>query len=294
MSIVAFVGLGSMGRPMAENLLKDGYKVRGFDARAEAARFLDEQGGVACDSVEEAFRGADVALLMVVNGAQARSILESKQALQQLNDRAAVILMSTCAPQEVCEIAELVQAAGKNFVDAPVSGGVAGAQAGTLTIMAATDAVTMEAVRPVLNTVGEKVFHVGEKAGQGSTAKVVNQLLCGVHLAAAAEAFALAAKVGLDLGVVYEIVSGSAASSWMLKDRGGRMLQQEPNVTSTVDIFVKDLGLVLQAGRENHVALPLAAQSFQVFNAASGRGDGYADDSQVIRSYYALNGTTRS
>src|SRR5512132_2851727 len=113
----------------------------------------------------------------------------------------------------------------------------------------------------------------------------------GVHIAVAAEAFSLAANVGVDMRVLLEIVSGSSASSWMLRDRGPRMLQEEPEVTSAVDIFVKDLGIVLQAGRDTKAAMPLAAVAHQMFLATSGRGDGNADDSQVIRAYKALNGT---
>ena len=119
--------------------------------------------------------------------------------------------------------------------------------------------------------------------------KTVNQLLCGVHIAVVAEAFSLAGKVGVDMTVLLEILSGSSASSWMLRDRGPRMLENEPPVTSAVDIFVKDLGIVLEAGRETKAALPLAALAHQMFLAVSGHGDGDADDSQVIRAYKALN-----
>ena len=119
--------------------------------------------------------------------------------------------------------------------------------------------------------------------------KTVNQLLCGVHIAVIAEAFSLAGKVGVDLDVMLEILNGSSASSWMLKDRGPRMLQDEPPVTSAVDIFVKDLGIVLEAGRDSKAALPLAALAHQMFLAVSGQGFGEADDSQVIRAYRTLN-----
>jgi L-threonate 2-dehydrogenase len=119
--------------------------------------------------------------------------------------------------------------------------------------------------------------------------KTVNQLLCGVHIAAAAEAFSLAGKAGIDRRILLEILSGSAASSWMLKDRGPRMLEDEPTVASAVDIFVKDLGLVLDAGRAGKAALPLAAAAHQMFLAASGLRHGGADDSQVLRAYRALN-----
>jgi L-threonate 2-dehydrogenase len=157
--------------------------------------------------------------------------------------------------------------------------------------MAAAPKQTFDAAKPVLMAMGDKVYHVGESPGQGAMVKTVNQLFCGVHIAVAAEAFSLAAKVGLDMRVLLEIVSGSSASSWMLKDRGPRMLQEEPEVTSAVDIFVKDLGIVLQAGRDSKAALPLAAVAHQMFLATSGRGEGNADDSQVIRAYRALNGT---
>ncbi|HEV2726932.1 MAG TPA: NAD-binding protein, partial [Solirubrobacterales bacterium] len=125
--------------------------------------------------------------------------------------------------------------------------------------------------------------------GQGAMVKTVNQLLAGVHIAAAAEAFSLAGKAGIDPQVLLEILSGSAASSWMLKDRGPRMLEDDPRVASAVDIFVKDLGLVLDAGRAAKAALPLSAAAHQMFLAASGQGSGAADDSQVLRAYRALN-----
>jgi L-threonate 2-dehydrogenase len=121
--------------------------------------------------------------------------------------------------------------------------------------------------------------------------KVVNQLLCGVHIAAAAEALALAKQVGVDPAMALEILGGSAAASWMLNDRGPRMLEAEPEVTSAIDIFVKDLGLVLEAGRGAKAATPLAAMAHQFFLSTSGRGDGTVDDSQVIRAYDLLNGT---
>jgi 3-hydroxyisobutyrate dehydrogenase len=229
---------------------------------------------------------------MVVNAAQAEQVLFADGALEALPAEGIVCLMATCPPGAVERIAARVLASGRRFVDAPVSGGVAGARAASLTIMAATDADTYAAALPLFNALGQRIFHVGSKPGQGAMVKTVNQLLCGVHIAAVAEAFALAAKVGVDLKVLLDIMSGSAASSWMLKDRGPRMLQSEPEITSAVDIFVKDLGIVMEAGRDAQAAVPIAALAHQMFVAASGSGSGRADDSQVIRSYYALNGAT--
>ena len=291
MQRIGFVGLGAMGTPMARNLLAKGFTVQGYDTRAAAVDELAEAGGVRAADVAAAADGADALVLMVVNAAQAAAVLFDGGALARLPEGAAVVLMATCPPGAVADLAGRVEAAGRRFVDAPVSGGVVGARAGTLTIMAACPQAVFDGIRPVLAAMGDKVFHVGERAGQGATVKTVNQLLCGVHIAVVAEAFALAAKIGVDPDVVLEIMSGSAASSWMLKDRGPRMLQAEPEVTSAVDIFVKDLGIVLEAGREAKAALPLAAVAHQLFLATSGRGDGAADDSQVIRSYALLNGT---
>ncbi len=292
---VAFAGLGSMGVPMARNLVTAGFEVRGYDVREQGrAAFEAATGGTsgsrAAATVAAAADGADVLILMVVNAAQAETALFGEGALDALAPDATVILMATCPPDAVAGLAARVEAGGRRFVDAPVSGGVVGAEAATLTIMAAAPADVLERVRPVLDALGDKVFVVGTKAGQGATVKAVNQLLCGVHIVACAEALSLAARVGVDLGVVLEILSGSSASSWMLKDRGPRMLEAEPRVTSAVDIFVKDLGIVLEAGRDQKAALPLAALAHQLFLSTSGRGDGAVDDSQVIRAYRLLNG----
>ncbi len=283
-----------MGLPMAKNLLAAGHRVRGIDLNPTALASLSEAGAESARDATDAARGADVLILMVVNAAQAEQVLFDDGALQALEEGGIVCLMATCPPAAVERIAERVGTAGRRFVDAPVSGGTAGAIAGTLTIMAACGRATFEAVQPVFEGMGQRIFHVGERAGQGATVKAVNQLLCGVHIAVVAEAFALAAKVGVELDVLLEIMGGSAASSWMLKDRGPRMLQAEPEVSSAVDIFVKDLGIVLEAGRDAKAALPIAAVAHQLFLATSGRGDGRADDSQVIRSYHALNGTTKN
>ncbi len=287
---VGFVGLGAMGRPMASNLVTRGFRVRGFDVSEAGRQALAAAGGEPVGSAAEAARGADALVLMVVNAEQARAVLFDAGALEALPQGGAIVLMATCPPGAVEEIATRVAVVGRVLVDAPVSGGVAGATAASLTIMAAAPAEHVAAVRPVLDALGGKVVHVGTRPGQGAAVKAVNQLLCGVHIAVAAEALALAGKVGIDKAVMLDIVCGSAASSWMLKDRGPRMLEVNPIVTSAVDIFVKDLGIVLEAGRDANAALPLAALAHQMFLSASGQGHGRADDSQVIRTYDGLNG----
>jgi L-threonate 2-dehydrogenase len=292
MKTIAFVGLGAMGRPMARNLVKAGFTVCGYDVNPAALEDLKAAGGVAAGSAKAAFVGADAILLMVVNGAQAEEVLFSNAALEAAQASAVVCLMATCPPKQVQAIAERVAMTGRRFVDSPVSGGVVGASAGSLTIMAAAPEDLFEQVRPVLEAMGSRALRVGDKAGQGATVKTINQLLCGVHIVVAAEALALAEKIGVDPKSMLDILTGTSAGSWMLRDRGPRMLEADPEVTSAVDIFVKDLGIVLEAGRETKAALPMTALAFQLFNSTSGRGEGTADDSQVIRAYRALNGIT--
>ncbi len=287
---IGFVGLGTMGLPMAGNLVKAGHQVAGFDLSATALDALRSAGGSAAASAAEAARDADMLVLMVVNATQAEAVLFEAGALAAMAPRGMVCLMATCAPAAVDAMAARVLATQRRFIDAPVSGGLAGASTGTLTIMAAAPNETFAEAEPALRAMGSKLFHLGEAPGQGAMVKAVNQLLCGVHIAVAAEAMAMAAKVGVDRGLMLELLGGSAASSWMLKDRGPRMLEDEPRVASAVDIFVKDLGIVLEAGRGAKAATPLAALAHQFFLAASGQGHGKADDSQVIRSYTALNG----
>jgi 3-hydroxyisobutyrate dehydrogenase len=290
MTAIGFIGLGSMGLPMARNLVTGGFEVTGFDLRAEARNALVEAGGKAADTAAAACAGADMAVLMVVNIAQARDVLFAGGVLDALAPGGAILLMSTCPPAAVAEVSAEVEARGFAFVDAPVSGGVVGATAGSLTIMVGAGEDALARARPALDAMGAKVVHVGKDAGQGATAKVVNQLLCGAHLAVAAEALSLAERLGVDTTAMLDILGGSAAASWMLRDRGPRMLEADPTVTSAVDIFVKDLGLVLEAGREAKAALPMAALAHQLFLSVSGRGLGTADYSQVIRAYRSLQG----
>jgi putative dehydrogenase len=287
---LGFIGLGAMGAPMALNLQRAGHAVCGFDLRAGATDALAAAGGSAAANAADAARGAELLWLMVVSGEQAASVLFDGGAAAALPKGSIVVAACTQPPELARRSAERLAALGLAMLDAPVSGGVKGAVAGTLTIMASGDAAAIERARPAFDAVGQRVFDVGRAAGLGSTAKMINQLLCGVHLAAAAEAMHVAERAGVPLATMHEIISVSAGMSWMWGDRGPRMMQDDPPVTSAVDIFVKDLGIVLDQGRQARQGLPLAAAAMQMFLAASGLGHGKADDSQVIRAYRALNG----
>lgn len=290
---IGFVGLGAMGHAMATTLLRHQYRVTGFDIRDTARSKFEAAGGTGAQDAATAARNAAALVLMTVNIDQAESVLFDAGALEALPADSTVILMATCAPARVSALAKRVQEAGRKFVDAPVSGGVVGAEAGTLSIMAAAPAATFDLTKPVLSAMGSNLVYIGPEPGQGAAMKIVNQLLCGVHIAVAAEGLAFAERQGIDPKLALEILSGSAASSWMLKNRGPRMLETDPAVTSAVDIFVKDLGLVLDAGRSSKMGLPLAALAHQYFLSASGMGLGATDDSQVIAAYRAHSKLTK-
>ena len=291
---IAFIGLGAMGAPMALNLVKAGHTVCGFDVRAGAAQALVQAGGKEATSAAEAARDAELVWLMVVSGEQAENVLFEGGVAQALPKGAIVVAACTQPPALARKTSDRLAAMGLAMLDAPVSGGIKGALAGALTIMVSGDADVLERARPVLSAVGQRIFDVGREAGLGSTAKMINQLLCGVHIAAAAEAMHVAERAGVSLQTMHEIISVSAGNSWMWGDRGPRMMLEDPPVTSAVDIFVKDLGIVLDQGKLMRQGLPLASAAMQMFLAASGLGHGKADDSQVLRAYRAMNGKTKA
>ena len=291
---IAFVGLGAMGAEMAETLVSKQWRVVGYYIRGDAIDRLVKNGGHAAASAAEAAKGADALVLMVVNADQAESILFKDGTLEALPAGATVVLMATCAPGRVEDLAKRIEASGRKFVDAPVSGGVTGAKGGTLTIMAAAPQATFDAARPMLEAMGSNLFYIGQKPGQGSAMKIVNQLMAGANLAVAAEAIAFAERAGVDTKVALELLTGSAAGSWMLKARGPRMVDNDEMVTSAIEIFVKDLGLVLDSGRALRMGLPIAAAAHQQYLAAAGMGLGYHDDSQVVQVYRSLSGKQKT
>ncbi len=290
---IGFIGLGAMGTPMAINLSSAGHEVCGYDLRPGPVAALMDAGGEAATSAAEAAQDAELLWLMVVTGEQAQTVLFDDGAAQALKRGAIVIASCTQAPAMARATADRLAAMGLTMLDAPVSGGAAGARAAALTIMCSGDEKALERARPAFKAVGKRIFEVGAEAGMGSTAKMINQLLCGVHIAAAAEAMSVAERAGVSLQTLHEIISVSAGNSWMWGDRGPRMMMDDPPVTSAVDIFVKDLGIVLDQGKAQRLGLPLAAAAMQMFLAASGLGHGAADDSQVIRAYRALNGVKK-
>jgi putative dehydrogenase len=226
-----------------------------------------------------------------VNVAQTEDVLFGAQGcLGGMTDGAVILCCATVAPEAARALGAKIGAAGFLMLDAPVSGGKAGAHAGTMTVMASGSDAAFTKAQPVLDAVSGKVWRLGEQAGVGSTVKMVNQLLAGVHIATAAEALALGIRAGADPRTLFEVISSSAGSSWMWQNRVPHILDRDDTPLSAVNIFVKDLGIVLDQARALTFPLPMAAAAHQLFLAAAAHGEGAKDDAFVIRVWQALTG----
>jgi 3-hydroxyisobutyrate dehydrogenase len=284
--VVAFIGLGSMGMGMAKNLLKHGHKVIGVDPVAAARDAFKAAGGTVADSPADAAKTADVAVIAVVNDKQVETVLfGDKGAVSGLRKGGLVMQCATVPPAFSKALGERLSKSGHDLLDSPMSGGRARAESGELTFMASGAPKAFAAAESILSATSAKVFRLGDAAGIGSLVKTVNQLLAGVHIATAAEAMALAAKAGADTRAVYDVISASAGNSWMFGNRVPHMLDDDFSPLSAIEIFVKDLGLVLNTGHENRLPLPMAAAAHQLFLAAAGAGWGRLDDAAVVKVY---------
>ena len=282
---VGWIGLGAMGAPMASCVARAGYPVTAYDIDPKRAEALAGDGVAPAATVSAAAEGADVLVLMVATAGQAESVLFGDgNAAASLKPGAVVLLMATVGPAAVEGFAKRLQPAGVEIVDAPVSGGAARAGAGDLLIMVSGSEKALGVARPLLAVMARNAPVVGSAPGDGQKVKLVNQLLCGVHIAVAAEALAFAEAMGLEAGPTWEVLRHGAAASFMLDDRGARMIDNPNNeVRSAVDIFVKDMGLVTDAARANAYPAPLASTAEQLYLAGRRAGLGRSDDSSIIQ-----------
>ena len=286
---IGFVGLGAMGAGMAKSLLRAGFSVAGYDLSAAALQSLEAAGGRAATSPADAAKGAKLLVVMVANSAQVEAVLSGDNgALGELDSGTCLMLCSTVSPAYTKQLAAALQEKDIELMDAPVSGGTVKAASGDLTIMSSGTKGAYEACETALDAMAAKVYRLGDTAGKGSAVKMINQLLAGVHIAAAAEAMALAAKVGLDTQTVFDVISDSAGASWMFKNRVPHMLEGDYTPHSALDIFVKDLGIVLDVGAEERFPLPLSASARQMFLMGSAAGFGRDDDASVVRVFEKL------
>lgn len=276
-----------MGRGVACNLMAKGFAVVGYDVEPLARAWLRDRGGRSAESLRDIATDCDLLITFVVNDHQTEEVLFGPHGVAgHLKEGTVVVTCSTMPPAYVKALGERLAELGVGLVDAPVTGGRAGAEKGTLTLMVAGAPGDVSIAKPVLSAFGQRIYVVGDRPGMGAQMKVINQLLCGVHLAAAGEAIAMARRQGLPLDTTLDVLRSGAAASWMLGDRGPRMVNDAfGDVASAVDIFVKDLGLVLDAARDSRFAAPLAGAAYNSFLAVSGRGMGRWDDSAVIFNF---------
>ena len=288
---VGFIGLGAMGLGMARRLVGQGFPVHGFDLNPAAGQALVEAGGQSAGSAAAAAQVANILLLMVVSSEQVEAVLfGAGDVAAALSPGSLVIMCSTVKPEFARQTATRLAARGLDVLDAPVSGGVIKAAAGELSIMASGSPGAFAKAEAVLAALATRVYRLGDECGQGSTVKMVNQLLAGVHIAAAAEAMALGVRAGVDPQELYEVISNSAGSSWMFQNRVPHMLAGDYTPLSAVDIFVKDLGIVLETGKELRFPLPLSATAHQLFLMAAAAGFGRQDDAAVVKVFEQLAG----
>ena len=287
---VGVIGLGAMGMGMAQSLRRAGHVVNVFDVRAEVAQKFAAEGGVACASLAEIAKASDVLVSVVVNAAQTESVLMGDGTAQSgcihhLKPGSVFVMCSTVDPAFSVGLEKTLNAKGLLYIDAPISGGAAKAASGQMTMMTAGTPEAYAKAEPFLNAMAAKVYKLGDSAGAGSKVKIINQLLAGVHIAAAAEAMALGLREGVDPDALYEVSTHSAGNSWMFENRMAHVLAADYTPLSAVDIFVKDLGLVLDMARASKFPLPLSSTAHQMFMQASTAGFAIEDDSAVIKIF---------
>jgi 3-hydroxyisobutyrate dehydrogenase len=275
-----------MGYGIARSVLRSGFDVVGYDvAPAPLERFAAE-GGRTAMSPAEASAGADVVLSVVVNAAQTEAVLYGHDGCADAMPPGAVFVSSaTVAPEVARGLARRLESTGRQYLDAPISGGAQRAAEGKLTVLASGSPTAFERARPVLNAMAATVYELGDAPGLGAAFKMVNQLLAGVHIAAACEAIAFAAKLGLDLSRVYEVITASAGNSWMFENRVPHVLEGDYRPRSAVEIFTKDLGIVLDIARTEKFPVPMAGAALQLFLMTASAGMGHDDDASVARLF---------
>ena len=287
MSLIAgVIGLGAMGSGMAASLRRAGYPVQVFDVRTEVAAAFAQEGGTACASLAELGAASDVVVSVVVNAVQTEAVLFGPGGCAAAMKPGSVFVMcSTVDPNWSMALEKRLNDWGLLYIDAPISGGAAKAASGEMTMMSSGAPAAYAKAEALLNAMAARVYRLGDAAGAGSKVKIINQLLAGVHIAAAAEAMALGLREGVDAAALYEVITHSAGNSWMFENRMAHVLAADYTPLSAVDIFVKDLGIVLDVARASKFPLPLSSTAHQMFMQASTAGFAKEDDSAVIKIF---------
>ena len=290
---IAVIGLGSMGYGMATSLKRAGFTVAACDVNKGTVERFAAEGGIAATSPAAAAESADAVVSVVVNAAQTEAVLFGTDGAAAAMAAGSVFISSaTMAPAAARSLATRLEATGALYLDAPISGGAVRAAEGTLTVLASGSPAAMARAGPILSAIAAKVFVLGAAAGIGAAYKMVNQLLAGVHIAVACEAVAFAAAQGLDIARVYEVITQSAGNSWMFENRIPHVIDNDYTPRSAIEIFVKDLGIVMDMARDGRLPVPIAGTALQMYLATAAAGMGEDDDASVARLYAQLMGTS--
>ncbi|CDT32808.1 putative dehydrogenase, with NAD(P)-binding Rossmann-fold domain [Vibrio coralliirubri] len=287
---VGVIGLGSMGMGAAKSCVRAGLDVYGFDLNPQALETLGEYGAkaVSTSAVEFADK-LDSVLVLVVNAAQVNTVLFKTGLAAALRPNTPVMVSATISAEDAKQIEAQLAEHDLVMLDAPVSGGAVKAEVGEMTIMASGSTSTFEVLAPVLDATAAKVYNIGEAIGLGATVKIIHQLLAGVHIAAGAEAMALAARANIPLDLMYDVVTNAAGNSWMFENRMKHVVDGDYSPKSMVDIFVKDLNLVSDTAQDLKFPLPLSSAALNMFVSASNAGFGQEDDSAVIKVFQGID-----
>jgi len=288
----AVIGLGSMGYGMAASCLRAGHTTHGFDVvPAQVTRFQSEGG--AQGALADVAPKLDATVVVVLNAAQTQEVLFGADALVPMMRKGAVVMACATVPPEFArDMAARCAAHGVHYLDAPISGGSIKAASGDLSVMASGTSDAFEAARAVLDATAATVFELGDSAGAGSAMKAVNQLLAGVHIAAMAEALTFGMTQGVTPDKFVEVISKCAGSSWMLENRAPHIVAGDYTPHSQVNIWPKDLGIVLDIAKSANFSAPITAAAMQQYLAAAGMGLGREDDAAVAKVYARNAGLT--
>ncbi|XDZ70784.1 L-threonate dehydrogenase [Alphaproteobacteria bacterium LSUCC0744] len=283
--VISVFGLGSMGFGVACSALAAGHHVYGFDVNPDSqSKFIAKGGDQAV--VADAGAQSDVVVSVVLNGAQTVDILFGDNGIvPHMRPGSVVVSCATVAPDLARDLAARCDAFQILYLDAPISGGSVKAAEGALTMMASGSASSFDAAKPTLDAITQTVYRLGDEAGAGSAMKAVNQLLAGVHIAAMGEALTFGISQGVDAARIVEVISKCAGTSWMFENRAPHVVDGDYTPHSAVNIWLKDLGIVLDVAKGSNFSAPLAAAALQQFVAAAGQGLGREDDAAVAKVY---------
>ena len=288
----AVIGLGSMGYGIAQSCLRAGHAVHGFDVVPSQMERFRAEGG-AGGALADIAGALDTAVIVVLNAAQTEDVLFGENGIvSRMREGAVVVACATVPPECARDLEARCNAKGVRYLDAPISGGSAKAATGQLSVMASGSPEAFDAARPVLDAAAETVFELGDAAGAGSAMKAVNQLLAGVHIATMAEALTFGMTQGVSPDKFVEVISQCAGTSWMLENRAPHIVSGDYAPLSQINIWPKDLGIVLDIAKASSFSAPITAAALQQYLAAVGMGLGREDDAAIAKVYARNAGLT--